>query len=353
MGVRRCRMLDLHECRRAGRPRARASLAEAGRVAPRYHRCARPRPKGAHRTARHAHGRLAGGRGPPRGCRGCVPGDDHRLGKARLAVRRRGTPCCCRAAALFPPGTAGQERAPRRAAASTGDGVEGGHSRDVAFQLVRAASAAIGQGTDTALTNWLGPMLLPDATARVERSHVYVELVTAPAVAVRRCYAGVVESCAAALGTVAGDRALLWYDAPERRTVVGRNLESAQHLGLYAASRACLDQESDAACLAVLHALPWLEPPLSNEARQSLARVALSLGCRRAFIRLAENTGRPLTQRLALAAAVPLDSLIHQWRELVIAARPRPVTLSARFAWAALGWSVVFGLLALRSTRWR
>jgi len=224
---------------------------------------------------------------------------------------------------------------------------------DVAFQLVRAASVAIGQRTDTTLTSWLGPMLLPDATPNVERSHVYVELVTAPAIAVRRCYSGVVESCAAALGTVAGDRALLWYDAPERRTVVGRNLESAQHLGLYAASRACLDQESDAACLEVLHALPWLEPPLSTEARQSLARVALSLGGRRAFVRLSERTGRPLTQRLAIAAAVPLDSLIHQWRDLVIAARPRPVTLSARFAWAALGWSVVFGLLALRSTRWR
>ena len=224
---------------------------------------------------------------------------------------------------------------------------------DVAFQLVRAASVALGQKADTVLTNWLGPMLLPDATASVERSHVYVELVTAPSTAVRRCYAGAVASCAAALGTVEGDRALLWYDASERRTVVGRNLESAQHLGLYAASRACLEQESDAACLEVLHALPWLEPPLSNEARQSLARVALSLGGRRAFVRLSESAGRPLTQRLAIAAEVPLDSLLHRWRDLVIAARPHPVTLAARFAWAALGWSVVFGLLALRSTRWR
>ncbi|HYU29879.1 MAG TPA: hypothetical protein VEK83_12680 [Gemmatimonadales bacterium] len=224
---------------------------------------------------------------------------------------------------------------------------------DVAFQLVRAASAAIGQRADTALTNWLGPMLLPDATARVERSHVYVELVTAPAVAVRRCYAGVVESCATALGIVEGDRAPLWYDAPERRTVVRRNQESAQRLGLNPTIRACVEQESDAACLQVLHALPWIEPPLSNEARQSLARVALSLGGRRAFVRLSESSGRPLTQRLTIAAAVPLDSLIHQWRDFVIAARPRPVTLAPSFAWTALGWSVVFGLLALRSTRWR
>src|SRR5882762_450832 len=224
---------------------------------------------------------------------------------------------------------------------------------DVAFQLVRAASVAIGQGTDTALTNWLGPMLLPDATAPVERAHVYVELVTAPSLVVRSCYAGAVESCAAALGTVTGDRALMWYDPAERRMVVQRNQESAQHLGLYAAGRTCLDQQSDAACLEVLHALPWLEPPLSTEARQSLVRVAVSLGGRRAFLRLAESTGRPLTQRLAIATAVPLDSLIHQWRNLVIAARPHPVTLSARFAWAAVGWSVVFGLLALRSTRWR
>lgn len=224
---------------------------------------------------------------------------------------------------------------------------------DVAFQLVRAASVSIGQATDTALTNWLGPMLLPDATPSVERSHVYVELVTAPATAVRHCHAGAVESCAAALGTVTGDRALVWYDATERRAVVRQNQETAQHLGLAAPSHACVEQESDAACLEVLHALPWFEPPLSTEARQSLVRVAVSLGGRRAFARLAASAGRPLSQRLGIAASVPLDSLVHNWRELVIAARPHPVTLSARFAWAAVGWGVVFGLLALRSTRWR
>jgi hypothetical protein len=120
-----------------------------------------------------------------------------------------------------------------------------------------------------------------------------------------------------------------------------------------AAAAACLTGESDAGCLEVLHAVEFLEPPLSIEARHALARLALAAGGRSAYGRLQRSVGRPLSERLAIAAALPSDSLMAHWRSTILAARPKAVTLAAPGAWIALGWAVVFGLLALRSTRWR
>jgi hypothetical protein len=60
-----------------------------------------------------------------------------------------------------------------------------------------------------------------------------------------------------------------------------------------------------------------------------------------------------MPERLALAAAMPADSLLRRWRAEIMAGRPHPVPIAAAAGWAALGWCVAFGLLALRSTRWR
>jgi len=231
-------------------------------------------------------------------------------------------------------------------------GAADGTETDFAFQLMRASSLAIGHSSDSVFTTWLGPLLLQDANPVVERSHVYVELVTAPSSAVQRCYGGAMQGCAAALGLLEGDQAPLWYDAVERRTMVLHNQDIAQRFGLQSTADQCLDRRSDTACLQVLRSLPWLEPPLSTEARQSLTRLAVAVGGRRAFVRLAES-GAPLAQRLSAAAGMPLDSLLQQWRRLVIAERPRPVPVTRSSAWMALGWGVLFGLMALRSTRWR
>jgi hypothetical protein len=227
----------------------------------------------------------------------------------------------------------------------------GATESDVAFQLVRAGSAAIRASVDTVLANWLGPQLLPDVPLPLMHSRVYVELVTAPSIAVRRCYAGALDGCGAALDLAQGDRALLWYDAAERRAVVRQHQDIPQ-MGLRASINSCLLSELDDACLDVLRAIQ-IPAPLSNDARQALVRLALSAGGRSAFRRLSQSSGQPLARRLAIAGAVPLDSLVHQWRDQVIAARPRPVTLTAAIGWTALGWSLVFGLIALRSTRWR
>ena len=224
---------------------------------------------------------------------------------------------------------------------------------DVAFQLVRAASAQLAAHADTALTNWLGPQLLNDVPLGTMESRTYVELVTAPSVAVHHCFAGDLDGCRTALGLLGPgvDRITAWYDAAERRGLVRHPLWSSPPTGSGPAMDACLLSGSDSACLDVLHRLT-VEPPLSNEARQSLARIALRSDPT-AFGRLAASAGQPLASRLADAARQPSDSLISRWRVEIIAARPRPVTFAAGLGWTALGWMLVFGLLSLRSTRWR
>ncbi len=222
-------------------------------------------------------------------------------------------------------------------------------SADVAFQLVRAASVVIREKADTLVANWTGPLSLPEVPAAIEHARVYVELVTAPSVAVRRCYAGTADACAAALGLGEGDPAVLGYDAAERRALVAH---STDFLGrLRPAVDACT-LGSDSACLDVLHARGF-EPPLSTDARQSLVRLTLVSGGRRALGRLAHGVSRSLSQRFALAAGMPVDSLILAWRRAIIEARPKPVTIAPARAWTALGWIVLMGLVAFRSSRWR
>jgi len=224
---------------------------------------------------------------------------------------------------------------------------------DAAQQIVRAGAAAILARADSSLATWFGAELLPRGQETVVLSRVYIDMATAPSIAVRNCFAGDDAACRAALGLVEeGDRLLLWFNPAERRAMVRRATE-VQRLAVGRAADACLDGQSDQDCLTVLRSLPWIDPPLLLDARQSLARLALDAGGRGAYRRLAGSTGRPLAERLAGAARLSSDSLIRRWRAAVLAARPRAVPIAAAGAWTALSWAVVFGLLALRSTRWR
>lgn len=224
---------------------------------------------------------------------------------------------------------------------------------DVARQLMSGAASIMRARSDTVLSNWTGPLLMPMSNPRAELGRVYVELVTAPSVAVRRCYQGTAADCRAAVGLIdGGDPVALWFDAAERRALVRKTTE-LYRLNLRAASEACLVGHSDADCIVVLHALPYLDAPLSTEARHSFARTALAEGGRGAYGRLIRSTGRPLSERFAIAAGLPSDSLALRWRSTILAARPKTVTLAAAGGWMALGWAVAFGLIALRSTRWR
>jgi hypothetical protein len=209
---------------------------------------------------------------------------------------------------------------------------------------------------DPQLADWLGGSLRP-ALNQAEVRAVFVELVTAPSNAVRRCFLGDIARCEDVLAV--GDTTGLlerWYETPaEREALVTGSFTDYFARGATAPSLQRCRQHHDDACTALLQSLPrgTLPRPLAQDARGVLVREALRAGGRDAYGRLVANPKAPIGTRLASAAGIPLDSLVRRWRARAIAARPAPLTLSWGASVAAMGWTIIFGICALRSSRWR
>lgn len=231
-----------------------------------------------------------------------------------------------------------------------------GQETDILQRLLWAAAMVMAKGSDGALANWMQGVLVPIRDPADERRGVYVALVTASSPAARRCYLGDMDACRSVLGFVPVNEAVGdWYDAPRRRQIV-RDLATLEQIrGASRAYTACVSDRSDGDCLALLRGAPpgAIPPPLPSTARSSLVRTAVQLGGRGAYARLLASTGRPIEQRLAVASGVSGDSVLQAWHAAVLASRPQQVSVEARDAWVALAWGVAFGLLALRSSRWR
>lgn len=210
---------------------------------------------------------------------------------------------------------------------------------------------------DPALGAWLGAPLRPALRSQHDRATVYVQLVTAPSAASRRCFLGAIARCVDALGLsdAAGELGRWYPSAGERRALVtGSFAEFFNHGATAAAFRACASG-SDADCTGLLRGLPGgaLPKPLGYEARATLVYVALRLGGRDAYRRLLAKPSDPLAVRLAAAAGVPLDSLVVRWREDMMASRPATVLLPAWAFAVALAWTALFAGCGVWSTRWR
>jgi hypothetical protein len=209
---------------------------------------------------------------------------------------------------------------------------------------------------DQAFTQWLGTPFVPTTRARATERTVYVQLVTAPSHAARRCLSGVLPACRSALSLdPPGDAFLTWYDAAERRAVVQTfrfYLNRTPNLELYSG---CVSAGSDSACVQLLNAVPYgvIPPPLGPAPRLTLVQLALRLGGRDAYARLVSTPGRPMADRLARAARASVDSLVSVWRQETVRARPRPVAVPVLGALLALAWTGLFGACSLRSSRWR
>jgi hypothetical protein len=210
---------------------------------------------------------------------------------------------------------------------------------------------------DPALVDWLGTALRPTLRPRDERTAVFVQLVTAPSEAVRRCFLGDIARCKDVLQV--GDSTGLvsrWYVTPaEREALVTESFADYFARGATAPSLQRCRQHHDDACTALVQSLPSgsLPRPLAHAARVVLVREALRAGGREAYRRLVARPGTPIADRLASAAAVSVDSLVVRWRNDVLAARPKPLTLPWWASFAAIGWTAFFGFCALRSSRWR
>jgi hypothetical protein len=208
-------------------------------------------------------------------------------------------------------------------------------------------------GLDTGLRNWLGGAVVARFDSGPGHSAVYVQLVTAPSRAVRRCYSGERSACSDALSlSDMTDPAAQWYGPEERQALVATQYaEFLNRTGHVQGVHACT-QGSDFACLDLLRSLS-LGQPLDYQARLTLLETAVRLGGTETFSRLLTTPAGPMGRRLATAALVSEDSLVGRWRNDVLAARPVPVPLPPWGAWVALGWVIVFASCGAGSSRWR
>jgi hypothetical protein len=210
---------------------------------------------------------------------------------------------------------------------------------------------------DPALADWLGAALRPTLRPQHERAEVFVQLVTAPSEAVRACFLGDIARCKDVL-QIGDSTGLLarWYVTPaEREALVTGSFTDYFARGATAPTLQNCRQHRDDACIALLQSLPpgSLPRPLAHAARLLLVREALGTGGRDAYRRLVARSSAPIGERLASAAGMDIDSLVARWRNVVVAARPKPLTLPWWASFAAIGWTAFFGLCALRSSRWR
>ena len=207
---------------------------------------------------------------------------------------------------------------------------------------------------DPGLSNWLGGVVVPRFDSGPGHAAVYVQLVTAPSEAARRCYRGDPTACRDALSLGAmTDPASQWYGPAERRALVLTQYgDFLRRTGHSQAVSSCA-QGSDESCLDLLRSLGTLVPPLDYQARLTFLETAVRMGGAATFQRFLATPAGPMGRRLAVAARVSEDSLVGRWRSDVLAARPTPVPLPVLGAWVALGWIVVFGTCGLGSSRWR
>ena len=213
------------------------------------------------------------------------------------------------------------------------------------------------ESPDRRLADWLGDPIRPLRQPEQERARVYVRLVTAPSEVARACFLGDIARCGTALDLVdTADAFLRWYPSPgERRHVlqVGFSYYFTRTAS-EATWQACVGG-SDTACVELLRSLPPGSVPrvLDTDARRLLVHVALRMGGREAYGRLLADSGAALSERLARAAGVPVDTILARWRAAIIASRPKPVTLPGWGIIAALSWTIVLAVCGMRSSRWR
>jgi hypothetical protein len=207
---------------------------------------------------------------------------------------------------------------------------------------------------DPGLREWLGGSLLLGGDPAPRRAQVYVQLVTAPSIAVRRCFLGAVAACRDALSlSDAPDLLTRWYDPADRRALATQ-MFSFRPGANQTRVRSC-SAGNDSACLDLLESSPpgTIARPLDYGARFTLVELALHMGGRDAFLRLLDAKPRDVVDRLAAVAGVGVDSLVARWLGEIRAARPVPADLPPWGTWVALGWMGVFAAFGLGSSRWR
>ena len=234
-------------------------------------------------------------------------------------------------------------------------GVELPWDLDIATTTAVLLTTVTPPRADRALDEWLGGPLRPTSLPDDERRAVFVQLVTAPSEAVRRCFLGDITRCRDVLQlSDSGDLVERWYVTPAEREVLVTRWSSYFERGATAASLQRCRQHHDDACTALLRSLPLATlPPLARIARLTLLREALHAGGREAYARLVASPAMPMSARLSDAAAMDIDTVVARWRNRILGTRPVALTVPWWAVLVAVGWTAFFGVCAVRSSRWR
>lgn len=225
-------------------------------------------------------------------------------------------------------------------------------------ELIRASiTRAIGmdlQGTE--VNRWVRNLVRkPD-----NYSWVYRTLATTPANVTRACLDGEAGACWSALAIDPDLEAFLeWYLPDERRALV-RNMYRGWRREEQPMFDACLDDGIFEQCDAILtrnSAYRYYGPrsmaPLGGDARITMLWFAVNMGGEGAWDRLVEDPQMSVAEALRYASAATTDELEAAWRAEVLAHRPDAHAGLDTTKWTALFWILLFGALAMRSTRWR
>jgi len=211
--------------------------------------------------------------------------------------------------------------------------------------------------------NWWGRSLgLVDAGESRDR-WTYRALLTSQSRVTRGCFEGHLNDCWRALGVLDGQR---WWEAwyhPHQLRMRIQRLWNPDRMDepdpeLVENYTACMHGNDDGACVEIVQGYSSVATnairPLDASARESLMALALRMGGEDAYARLIEDRAEEnIREHLAYVAGTSESELIRSWRDQIMAARPEVTEGAAGTAAATLGWIVLLGAIATRSTRWR
>jgi hypothetical protein len=206
---------------------------------------------------------------------------------------------------------------------------------------------------DQELRDWMKSP--PPVTTDLSSAFVnaYIDLATSASPMAQRCLeqAG---SCLEALGlSRPADPAATWYSPGSRKRLV-QDLSQYFQVGEF---RDAYDQclaGSDQHCTELLRKVPDRIPSgVLPPTRLTFLRIVLENGGAGAYPLLLATTGEPLPRRLQSAAGGSLEQSVTEWHRRVLEARPVPTTIRRGQSLAAIGWTALLLVLALRSSRWR
>jgi hypothetical protein len=206
------------------------------------------------------------------------------------------------------------------------------------------------------LERWVGAVPLDTGTT-AEWAALRVGLASQRLPVARRCFAGEIESCKEGFGLTAfSDSTLPDPDGTRRRAVMRHR--SADNAVFPELERQCF-RRVDTACVALVRAAPWLGAPLAEPEgwygepmTATLIREAIRVGGRGAVARLVTATGT-VPEQLATISGTSIDSLMNSWHRHVRTAHHQNDTMSFEIALTSVLWAALFGVAALRSSRWR